>query len=384
MTVYLNGEFMPIEQAKIPVLDRGFIFGDGVYEVIPVYSRRAFRLAEHLARLNASLSAIRIDNPYSNARWSELLEHIIAANPWDDQGVYLQVTRGVAPRNHLFPNGLTPTVFIMADALVTPSSALVETGAAAVVLQDFRWLRCDIKSVSLLGNCLLRTLAADQGAIEAILVRDGFLTEASASNIFIVRTGIVLTPPKSHLMLPGITYDVVLELLRANGIAHEVRPVTEAELRTADEVWCTSSAKEVLAITTLDAKPVGHGAAAGKPGPAFARIYPLYQQFKAKFMRAPLPVALPMAKADPAQSILAFPCDFPIKIMGKTQAGFAQAVIEIVRRHAPDFDPATVEMRPSREGRYLSLTCTVRATSREQLDDLYRELCDHSMVTMVL
>ena len=251
MTVYLNGEFMPIEQAKIPVLDRGFIFGDGVYEVIPVYSRRVFRLAEHLARLNASLTAIRIDNPYSNARWSELLGKIIEANPWDDQGVYLQVTRGVAPRNHLFPKGLTPTVFIMADPLVTPTRALVESGVAAVVMQDFRWLRCDIKSVSLLGNCLLRTLAADQGAIEAILVRDGFLTEASASNIFIVSNGIVLTPPKSNLMLTGITYDVVLEILRSNGIAHEVRPVIDAELRTADEIWCTSFAKEVLSITTL-------------------------------------------------------------------------------------------------------------------------------------
>lgn len=286
MTVYLNGEFMPIEQAKIPVLDRGFVFGDGVYEVIPVYSRRAFRLAEHLARLDASLSAIRIDNPYSNARWSELLGKIIDASPWDDQSVYLQVTRGVAPRNHVFPVGLTPTVFIMADPLVTPARSLVESGAAAVVMQDFRWLRCDIKSVSLLGNCLLRTLAADQGAIEAILVRDGFLTEASASNIFIVSKAMVLTPPKSHLMLPGITYDVVLELLKANGIAHEVRPVTEEELRTADEIWCTSSSKEVLAVTTLDGKPVGHGAAAGKPGLAFARVYPLYQQFKAKFMRA--------------------------------------------------------------------------------------------------
>lgn len=289
MTVYLNGEFMPIEQAKVPVLDRGFVFGDGVYEVIPVYSRRAFRLPEHLARLNASLSAIRIDNPYSNARWSELLGKIIEGNPWDDQSVYLQVTRGVAPRNHLFPKGLTPTVFVMADPLVMPARALIESGAPAVVLQDFRWLRCDIKSVSLLGNCLLRTLAADQGAIEAILVRDGFLTEASASNVFIVRNATVLTPPKSHLMLPGITYDVVLELLAANGIAHAVRPVTEEELRTADEVWCTSSSKEVLAITTLDGKPVGHGATAGKPGPAFARIHPLYQQFKATFMRAHTP-----------------------------------------------------------------------------------------------
>jgi D-alanine transaminase len=289
MTVYLNGEFMPIEEARIPVLDRGFIFGDGVYEVIPVYSRRTFRLAEHLARLNASLSAIRIDNPYSDAHWSDLLARIIAANPWDDQGVYLQVTRGVAPRNHLFPKGLKPTVFIMADPLVTPTRALVESGVAAVVLEDFRWLRCDIKSVSLLGNCLLRTLAADQGATEAILVRDGFLTEASASNVFIVSNGVVLAPPKSCLMLPGITYDVVLELLKANGIAHEVRPVPEEELRTADEVWCTSTSKEVLAITTLDGKPVGHGATAGKPGPAFARIHPLYQQFKAKFMRAQTP-----------------------------------------------------------------------------------------------
>jgi len=287
MTVYLNGEFMPIEQAKVPVLDRGFIFGDGAYEVIPVYSRRPFRLREHLERLNASLSAIRIDNPCSHARWTELIGKIIDSNPWDDQGVYLQVTRGVAPRNHLFPKGLTATVFIMSDPLVTPTRALIESGAPAVVLQDFRWLRCDIKSVSLLGNCLLRTLAADQGAIEAILVRDGFLTEASASNVFIVSNAVVLAPPKSNLILAGITYDVVLEILRANGIAHEVRPVTEAELRSADEVWCTSASKEVLAITTLDGKPVGHGAAAGKPGPAFARIHRLYQQFKATFMRAP-------------------------------------------------------------------------------------------------
>lgn len=285
MTVYLNGEFLPIEQAKVPVLDRGFIFGDGVYEVIPVYSRRPFRLPEHLARLNASLSAIRIDNPCSQARWTELIERIIDANPWDDQSVYLQVTRGVAPRNHLFQKGLTPTVFIMSDPLVTPTSALIESGAAAVVLQDFRWLRCDIKSVSLLGNCLLRTMAADQGAIEAILVRDGFLTEAAASNVFIVRSDTVLTPPKSHLMLPGTTYDVVLEILQTNGIAYEVRPVTEAELRSADEIWCTSASKEVLAITTLDDRPVGRGPNAGRPGPAFVRIHALYQQFKAKFMR---------------------------------------------------------------------------------------------------
>ena len=286
MNVYLNGEFLPLEHARIPVLDRGFIFGDGVYEVIPVYSRRAFRLPEHLARLAASLAAVRIENPHGEARWTELIERIIAEGPWDDQSIYLQVTRGVAPRNHLFPRGLSPTVFIMGDALTTPSPALIERGVAAVVLQDFRWLRCDIKSVSLLGNCMLRTLADDQGAAEALLLRDGFLTEAAASNVFVVRGGVVLTPPKSHLILPGITYDVVLELLQENRIAHAVRPVSESEVRTADELWLSSSSKEVLAITALDGKPVGVGAAAGKPGPMFQRVYALYQQFKSRHMRA--------------------------------------------------------------------------------------------------
>src|SRR5437899_6340365 len=211
--IYLNGDFMPIEQAKISVLDRGFIFGDGVYEVIPVYSRRPFRLEEHLARLHASLNAIRLANPYSLVKWTELAGKIIAGNPWDDQNVYLQVTRGAAKRDHAFPEGLKPTVFLMASELVPPSAELVESGAKAIVLPDFRWLRCDIKSTSLLGNCMLRTLAADQGCVEAILVRDGRLTEASASNVFIVKDGTVLAPPKSHLILPGNTYGVTLTFI---------------------------------------------------------------------------------------------------------------------------------------------------------------------------
>jgi D-alanine transaminase len=284
--IYLNGEFMPIEQAKVPVLDRGFIFGDGVYEVIPVYSRRPFRLHEHLARLQASLDAISIKNPHTNEQWKELVERIVAENPWQDQGVYLQVTRGVAPREHIFARGLRPTVFIMANPLVTPSPEVVKKGGAAIVVPDFRWTRCDIKSTSLLGNCMLRTEAADRGCTEAILVRDGFLTEASASNVFVVKDGTVLAPPKSQLMLPGITYDVVLELLAANAVPHAVRPVTEAELRAADEIWVTSSSREVMAITTLDGKPVGRGEHAGRPGPVFARAHALYQQYKAKVMRA--------------------------------------------------------------------------------------------------
>jgi D-alanine transaminase len=286
--IYLNGEFMALEQAKIPVLDRGFIFGDGVYEVIPVYSRRPFRLPGHLARLQASLDAISIDNPYTDENWRALIERIVAENPWEDQGVYLQVTRGVAKRDHTFVRGVQPTVFIMSNPLVTPSAEVVKTGGAAIVLPDFRWLRCDIKSIALLGNCMLRTEAADRGCTEAILVRDGFLTEASASNVFVVKEGTVLAPPKSHLMLPGITYDVVLELLAANGIRHAVRPVSEAELRGADEIWVTSSSREVMAITTLDGKPVGRGEYAGKPGPVFAKAHALYQQYKTKVMRAPV------------------------------------------------------------------------------------------------
>jgi len=281
--VYLNGEFLPIEKATISVLDRGFIFGDGVYEVIPVYSRRPFRLAEHLVRLQSSMDAIRLANPNSASKWTELVGKIIAGNPWEDQNVYLQVTRGAAKRDHVFPKGLKPTVFVMASELVPPSAELVRNGAKAIVLPDYRWLRCDIKSTSLLGNCMLRTLAADEGCAEAILVRDGVLTEASASNVFVVKNGTVLAVPKSHLILPGITYDVVLEILWANAIAHEVRPVTEGELRSADEVWITSSSREVLAITTLDGKPVG----GGRPGPVCDRVYALYQQYKAKVMRAP-------------------------------------------------------------------------------------------------
>ncbi|MBX3661369.1 MAG: D-amino acid aminotransferase [Burkholderiales bacterium] len=279
--VYLNGKFMPIEEAHVPVLDRGFIFGDGVYEVIPVYSKHPFRLAEHLRRLQYSLDKVRIDNPMTEAEWTRLVTEIVERNAGDDQSVYLQVTRGVAKRDHAFPKGVRPTVFMMSNPLVTPAPALVESGVACISAQDYRWLNCDIKSVSLLGNCLLRQLSADAGATETILFRDGKLTEASASNVFIVRDGVLLTPPKDNLVLPGITYDVVLEIARAREFQVEVRAVTEAEVRGADEIWVTSSTKEVLAVTTLDGKPVGDG----RPGPLFRRMHALYQQFKRDHMR---------------------------------------------------------------------------------------------------
>jgi D-alanine transaminase len=280
--VFLNGKVLPLEQASVSVLDRGFIFGDGVYELVPVYSRVPFRLDEHLERLERSLAAVAMRNPYSRAQWRAHVHALVAAQPYEDQGVYFQVTRGVAKRDHAFPKDAEPTVFMMANPLVNPPQAQVEAGAAAVSAQDNRWLRCDIKSISLIGNVLLRQLSAEAGAAETILFRDGRLTEASASNVFIVKGGVIAGPPKSSLILPGITYDVVVELARANGMPIELREVTEAEVRAADEVWVTSSSKEVLAIVTLDGRPVGEG----KPGPAFRRMYRLYQDFKQNVMRA--------------------------------------------------------------------------------------------------
>ncbi|MBI3067551.1 MAG: D-amino acid aminotransferase [Betaproteobacteria bacterium] len=279
--VYLNGEFMPLGDARIPVLDRGFIFGDGVYEVIPVYSRRPFRLAEHLRRLQRSLDAIRLANPMSDAEWERLAQEIVARNQGEDQYVYLQVTRGVARRDHAFPQNVKPTVFVMSSPLTTPSRETVENGIKGITATDFRWLRCDVKSTSLLANCLMRQLALDVGAVEVVMFRDGYLTEGSASNVFVVKNGTLLATPKNHLVLPGITYDVVLELAAAAGIPAEVREIPEHEARAAEEIWITSSTKEILAVTTLDEKPVGDG----KPGPVFRRIYQAYQDYKRTVMR---------------------------------------------------------------------------------------------------
>ncbi|ADE10964.1 D-amino acid aminotransferase [Sideroxydans lithotrophicus] len=283
MTIYLNGSFMPIEEARVSVLDRGFIFGDGVYEVIPVYSRRPFRLAEHLQRLQHSLDGIKLKNPHSENKWADVLYELIARNEPDDQYIYLHITRGVAKRDHAFPNPpVPPTVFALSNPLTTPPAELLQSGIACITVADNRWLRCDIKSIALLPNVLLRQAAVEAGCAEAILIRDdAFLTEGAASNIFVVKNGKLLAPPKDNLMLPGITYDVILELAAANSIPYEVRRITKTEVFGADELLLTSSTKEVLAVTTLDGKPVGNG----RPGAMFARLHPLYQAFKRDVMR---------------------------------------------------------------------------------------------------
>jgi D-alanine transaminase len=280
--VFLNGQFLAPEDAKVSVLDRGFIFGDGVYEVVPVYSRVPFRLDEHLARLERSLAAVGIRNPYTREQWRGFVAGVIERQGFEDQAVYFQVTRGVAKRDHAFPKAATPTVFMMSNPLVPPQPKQVEEGATAVSARDNRWLRCDIKSTSLLGNVLLRQISAEAEANETILFRDARLTEASASNVFIVKGGVIVSPPKSELILPGITYDVVVELARGAGLPLELREVSEAEVRGADEIWLTSSSKEVLAVVTLDGARVGDG----RPGPQFKRMYQLYQDFKRKVMRA--------------------------------------------------------------------------------------------------
>ena len=281
--VYLNGQFKPLAEAGVSPLDRGFLYGDGVYEVIPVYSRRPFRIDEHLTRLQATLDGIRLANPLTVDAWKSVIFKLIADAPWEDQSVYLQVTRGADDkRDHAFPPAsVAPTVFAFASPLVTPSAEQRTRGVSAITVADERWARCDLKVLSLLANVLARQAAVDQGCTEALLIRDGYLKEGAASNIFIVKDGVLLAPPKTRLMLPGITYDVILELAATHGQAVDVRELTEMELRHADEVWMTSSTKEILPITTLDGQPVGNG----QPGPVADRMWQWYQDFKNHIMR---------------------------------------------------------------------------------------------------
>lgn len=279
--IYLNGSFIPIEDARISVLDRGFIFGDGVYEVIPVYSHIPFRLTEHLRRLQKSLDGIQLKNPHTDIEWEKLITQIIANNEGEDQSIYLHITRGVAPRNHAFPKEVAPTIFIMSSPLIAAPKELIVTGVSAITANDNRWSRCDIKAISLLPNVLLRQMASDSDATETLLLRDGFLSEGSASSIFIVKNKILLVPPKSNFMLPGITYDVVLELAVKYQMPYKIREISENDLRSSDEILLASSTKEIMSITLLDGKKVG----SGKPGEVFAQLYQHYQNFKISIMR---------------------------------------------------------------------------------------------------
>ena len=281
-TCYLNGEYAALKDARISVLDRGFIFGDGVYEVLPCYNGRAFRLEQHMARLDRSLAELRIPNPLSRHEWSDIARRLAsslqASTGATNQLIYIQVTRGVALRDHVMPPQITPTVFVMASGMKLATPAQRERGVACVTADDFRWEKAHIKSTSLLGAVFSRQISADAGALETVMFRDGFLSEAAASNVWVVKDGVVMGPPKDNLVLEGIRFGLIEEICQTQGLGFELRRITRAEVLDADELLLSSATKEVLPITTLDGQPVGHGTQAGQPGPVYARLYAGYQQ----------------------------------------------------------------------------------------------------------
>jgi D-alanine transaminase len=273
-TCYLDGAYLPLADARVSPLDRGFLFADGVYEVIPVNRGRPFRLRAHLRRLDDSLRGIRMGNPHTDAEWLGIVSRLVAEAAAPELLVYLQVTRGAElGRNHLFPKDAVPTVFAFASPYPQPSGELLERGLSVVTLEDIRWDRCDIKSVALLGNVLLRQEAADAGADEALLTRDGLLLEGSSSTVFLCVGGRLVTPPNSHQILPGTTRDAVLELA-AGWLPSEVCALEARELQSADEVWIASAGRGVLPVTRVDGAPVGDG----RPGPLWKEMYSRLQR----------------------------------------------------------------------------------------------------------
>ncbi|HET7570859.1 MAG TPA: D-amino acid aminotransferase [Gammaproteobacteria bacterium] len=277
-TAYLDGDYLPLNEARISPLDRGFLFGDGVYEVIPVYAGRLFRFEEHLRRLAYSLDAIRLPDPYSAARWREVLDGLVARNGGGMQSIYLQITRGAdTGRDHRFPANVAPTVFALSQELAPVPEAWLTGGVAVVAAEDIRWQRCDIKATALLGNILLRQQAEDTGAAETLLIRDGCVTEGSSSTLFVVTAdGVVRTPPKDNRLLPGITRDLILELARGAGLACEEAEIPATDLASFPEIWIASSSREVLAVTRLNGAAVGYG----HPGPIWQQVHALFQRYK--------------------------------------------------------------------------------------------------------
>ncbi|HYW57194.1 MAG TPA: D-amino acid aminotransferase [Polaromonas sp.] len=281
---YLNGEYTVLKDAKVSVMDRGFIFGDGVYEVVPVYGGNLFRFSQHMARLDRSLGELRIVNPLTHAQWREVAMKLVADHAVSlhtspekiDQLVYIQITRGVALRDHVMPPNLTPTVFVMVNTMKPPGAAQREQGVACVSARDFRWSKAHIKSTSLLGAVFARQISADVGAVETVMFREGFLSEAAASNVWVIKDGKVLGPTKDNLVLEGIRYGLIEEMCREAGIGFELRPISRKEVFAADELLLSSATKEILAITSLDGQAIG----GGQPGPVYAKLHAAYQRAK--------------------------------------------------------------------------------------------------------
>lgn len=288
---YLNGDYTPLKDAKISVMDRGFIFGDGVYEVLPAYAGKLFRFEQHMARLDRSLAELRISNPLTHAEWHEIAHKLIASHAHGtcatgindsktNQLIYIQVSRGVAMRDHAMLPGLKPTVFVMCNTMKLPTDTQRERGVACVSADDFRWEKAHIKSTSLLGAVFSRQISVDAGAVETIMFRGDYLSEAASSNVWVIKNGCVMGPPKDQLVLEGIRYGLIEEMCRSSGIPFELRRITRAEVLAADELLLSSATKEVLPVTSLDGAPVGHGIDKGQPGPIYKKLYAAYQQAK--------------------------------------------------------------------------------------------------------
>jgi len=275
--VYLNGEYLPLSQAKVSVLDRGFLFGDGVYEVIPVFGGKPLRLDEHLDRLQRSMDRVLLLNPLTRNEWNIIFQLLLDRNPGGDRSIYLQVTRGASPVRDLSVGpDIQPTVFVMVNDIKPVDYAKLESGIEAITVDDFRWKACDIKSVSLIANVMIRLHAIQSNAIDAVMVRDGLVTEGTASNIFVLHNDVVSTPPKSDYLLPGITRDLVIELAQANGFNVEQRDIKENELETADEIWLTSSTREIAPVVKINNHIIGKGVA----GECWKKIITIYQEYK--------------------------------------------------------------------------------------------------------
>jgi D-alanine transaminase len=281
---YLNGTYLPLTEARVSPLDRAFLFADAVYEVLPIYSSRPFRLREHLDRLNRSLGGIRMPAPLRHAEWAEICRDLIARNSAVDGYLYLQVTRGSEfGRNHAWPEGLQPTLFAYVTALEALPPSFMDQGVAAVTAADTRWARRDIKSTALLANILLKKLASDAGAFETIMLEDGELTEGSSTTVHVIKDGVIFTPPNGHHILPGTTRDVVGELAARLNLHSENRRVTEAQLRAADEIWLAFATRGVLPVTQLDGAAIGNG----KPGPLFRRISAAFADYTRELAGTP-------------------------------------------------------------------------------------------------
>lgn len=277
MTIaFWNGDYLPLDEIRVSPLDRGFLFADGLYEVAAAYQGRLFEPQAHIRRLQRGLAELRIDTGWSDADWLTLMEEMLRRSGLQgDQAVYIQVTRGASTsRGHAFPAGVKPTIFAMPSALKRPPESWRSEGVAAITTPDIRWSRCDLKTVGLLGSVLAQQKAVEQGVVDAIQLRDGLVTEGAATNVFVVRSGAIATPKADHRILPGITRGVVLEVAAEAGLPVAERDVAANELATADEVWITSTSKEITAVTRIDGRPVG----TGKPGPVWTALDARFQQ----------------------------------------------------------------------------------------------------------